>query len=138
MNSGHALWSDISSLYLPQNGSLAQPEDQGNSSIFYHEGFFWRCSFRGREENNLILKFFFTNQPQSKICEQAYLSPFPVSEQTHNATTYESAIIYRGFWSVFVLLGVAAVILGGFIIICGAPFTNACLYKAGGGLFLTA
>lgn len=36
------------------------------------------------------------------------------------------------------LLGVAAVILGGFIIICGAPFTNSCLYKAGGGLFLTA
>lgn len=36
------------------------------------------------------------------------------------------------------LLGVAAVILGGFLIICAAPFTKSCLYKAGGGLFLIA
>lgn len=35
-------------------------------------------------------------------------------------------------------LGVIAVILGGFIIICGAPFSSPCLYKAGGGLFFTA
>ncbi|XP_072541281.1 transmembrane protein 182 [Salminus brasiliensis] len=112
--------------------------DDGNSSTFYHEGFFWRCSFKGRVEEDSMLKFWFTNQPHSKQCIHAYLFPFPVSEQTHNATTYDSAIIYRGFWSVFVLLGVTAVILGGFIIICAAPFASHCLYKAGGGLFLVA
>ncbi|KAI5621284.1 transmembrane protein 182 precursor, partial [Silurus asotus] len=115
-----------------------QTADAENSSTFYHEGFFWRCSFGGRGDEDLILKFWFTNQPHSKVCTHAYLSPFPVSEVTHNATTYESAIIYRGFWSIFMLLGVAAVILAGFIIICAAPFTSPCLYKAGGGLYLTA
>lgn len=34
------------------------------------------------------------------------------------------------------LLGVAAVVAGGFIIICAAPFANHRLYKAGGGLYL--
>ncbi|KAL6484844.1 hypothetical protein MHYP_G00068890 [Metynnis hypsauchen] len=110
--------------------------DAGNTSMFYHEGFFWRCSFEDRVEEDSMLKFWFTNQPHSKICIHAYLFPFPLSEQAHNATTYDSAIIYRGFWSVFVLLGVTAVILGGFIIICAAPFASYCLYKAGGGLFL--
>lgn len=32
------------------------------------------------------------NQPHSKVCMHAYLFPFPVSHQTHNATEYESAI----------------------------------------------
>lgn len=36
------------------------------------------------------------------------------------------------------LIGVAAVMLGGFFIICAAPFTSPRLYKAGGGLFLVS
>lgn len=36
------------------------------------------------------------------------------------------------------LIGVAAVLLGGFFIICAAPFTSHRLYKAGGGLFLAS
>lgn len=36
------------------------------------------------------------------------------------------------------LMGVAAVLLGGFVIICAAPFTSPRLYKAGGGLFLVS
>ena len=36
------------------------------------------------------------------------------------------------------LIGVAAVVLGGFIIICAAPFASHRLYKAGGSLFLTS
>ncbi|KAK2850179.1 hypothetical protein Q7C36_008962 [Tachysurus vachellii] len=123
---------------IPEHRHSMVNQTAGNSSTFHHEGFFWRCSFGGRGDEDIILKFWFTNQPYSKVCMQSYLFPFPVSEQTHNATTYESAIIYRGFWSVFMLLGVAAVILGGFIIICAAPFTNSCLYKAGGGLYLIA
>ncbi|XP_062862440.1 transmembrane protein 182 [Trichomycterus rosablanca] len=118
-----------------QDSAKGDPE---NSSIFYHEGFFWRCSFEGNMENDNMLKFWFTNQPRSKECTHAYLSPFPVSDKTHNATTYDSAIIYRGFWSVFMLLGVAAVVLAGFFIICAAPFTSHCLYKTGGALYILA
>uniref|UniRef100_A0AAZ3NM66 Transmembrane protein 182 n=1 Tax=Oncorhynchus tshawytscha TaxID=74940 RepID=A0AAZ3NM66_ONCTS len=77
-----------------------------------------------------------SNQPHAKVCTHAYLFPFPVSQQTHNATTYDSAIIYRGFWSIFMLIGVTAVVMGGFFIICAAPFASHRLYKAGGGLFL--
>ncbi|KAG9271329.1 transmembrane protein 182 [Astyanax mexicanus] len=117
---------------------LNAPEDEGNNSTYYHEGLFWRCSFKGQVDEDSMLKFWFTNQPHSKQCIHAYLFPFPVSEQTHNATTYDSAIIFRGFWSVFVLLGVAAVILAGFVIICAAPFASHCLYKTGGALFLIA
>ncbi|XP_071395403.1 transmembrane protein 182 isoform X2 [Centroberyx affinis] len=112
-------------------------EDVSDLTTFYHEGFFWRCSFGASvDDNNLLWKLWFTNQPHSKVCMHAYLFPFPVSHQTHNATDYDSAIIYRGFWSVFMLIGVAAVILGGFVIICAAPFASHRLYKAGGGLFL--
>ncbi|XP_010878824.1 transmembrane protein 182 [Esox lucius] len=107
-------------------------------AMVYHEGFFWRCSFSGYLDDNPHVKIWMTNQPHSKVCIPAYLFPFPVSQQTHNATAYDSAIIYRGFWSVFMLIGVAAVILGGFFIICAAPFASHRLYKAGGGLFLTS
>ena len=43
----------------------------------------------------LIYCLFFlspANQPHSKVCMPAYLFPFPVSQQTHNATAYDSAI----------------------------------------------
>ncbi|KAK1797735.1 hypothetical protein P4O66_007935 [Electrophorus voltai] len=116
-----------------------------NTSTFYHEGFFWRCSFDGStsmEQDPLRIFWFMfvptANQSHGKTCIPAYFFPFPLSLQTHNATTYDSAIIYRGFWSVFMLLGVTAVVLGGFIIICAAPFASHCLYKAGGGLYLIA
>lgn len=36
------------------------------------------------------------------------------------------------------LIGVVAVVLGGFIIICAAPFASHRLYKAGGSLFLAS
>ncbi|XP_034042319.1 transmembrane protein 182 [Thalassophryne amazonica] len=114
---------------------------QGNMSntIYYHEGFFWRCSFgENSDDDDLLWKLWFTNQPDAKVCVHSYLFPFPVSPQTHNATEYESAIIYRGFWSIFMLIGMVAVVLGGFIIICAAPFSSHCLYKTGGVLFVAA
>uniref|UniRef100_UPI003AAADCE8 transmembrane protein 182 isoform X2 n=1 Tax=Centroberyx gerrardi TaxID=166262 RepID=UPI003AAADCE8 len=118
-------------------GVIVEVSELGDLTTFYHEGFFWRCSFGASvDDNNLLWKLWFTNQPHSKVCMHAYLFPFPVSHQTHNATDYDSAIIYRGFWSVFMLIGVAAVVLGGFVIICAAPFASHHLYKAGGGLFL--
>ncbi|XP_067113896.1 transmembrane protein 182 [Osmerus mordax] len=121
-------------LRTPEPG---EERDGVSTTNFYHEGFFWRCSFRGSNVDNSLL-FWFTNEPYHKLCMPAYLFPFPVSQQTHNATSYDSAIIYRGFWSVFMLIGVVAVVVGGFVIICAAPFASHCLYKAGGGLFITS
>ncbi|XP_076118832.1 transmembrane protein 182 [Alosa pseudoharengus] len=124
---------------LVERGDMVVNQDAEDPTVFHHEGFFWLCSFTGRLEasdGENLLKFWFTNQPHSKECKHAYLFPYPVSEVSHNATTYDSAIIYRGFWSVFMLVGVAAAVLAGFLIICAAPFSSHCLYKAGGGLYL--
>ncbi|KAL4656956.1 transmembrane protein 182 [Arapaima gigas] len=121
-----------------EQGDMVVTQKNEDTAMFHHEGFFWRCSFGGRIEEDTMLKFWFTNQPPSKVCMHSYLFPFPVSEKTHNGTAYDSAIIYRGFWSIFVLVGVVAVVTAGFIIICAAPFASHRLYKAGGGLFITA
>ncbi|XP_038575638.1 transmembrane protein 182 [Micropterus salmoides] len=121
-----------------ERGDVVMQDGTGKITL-YHEGFFWRCKFGGDlGDDNLLWKLWFTNQPHSKVCTPAYLFPFPVSHQTHNVTEYDSAIIYRSFWSIFMLIGVAAVVLGGFIIICAAPFASHRLYKAGGGLFLAS
>ncbi|XP_060945254.1 transmembrane protein 182 [Limanda limanda] len=121
-----------------ERGDMVVQEDRKDVTL-YNEGFFWKCSFGGNmDDDDLLWKLWFTNQPHSKVCTHAYLFPFPVSHQTHNATEYDSAIIYRGFWSIFMLIGVAAVVLAGFFIICAAPFASYRLYKAGGSLFLTS
>ncbi|XP_078401727.1 transmembrane protein 182 [Cetorhinus maximus] len=117
--------------------SISAEGDKG-SATFHHEGFFWRCWFNEAVADDNFWKFWFTNQPPSKYCMHTYLLPFPLTTESFNSTAYETAIIYRGFWSVFMMLGVIAVIVGGFVIICAAPFSNHKLYKAGGGLFLTA
>ncbi|KPP60835.1 transmembrane protein 182-like [Scleropages formosus] len=109
-----------------------------DDATFHHEGFFWRCYFKDRMEEDTLLKFWFTNQPPSKLCMHSYQFPFPFSEKNNNGTDYDSAIIYRGFWSIFMLVGVVAAVTAGFIIICAAPFASHRLYKAGGGLFVTA
>ncbi|OCT95272.1 transmembrane protein 182 isoform X1 [Xenopus laevis] len=111
-----------------------------HSVILHHEGFFWRCWFNHAEEenSNTMETFWFTNQAPTKNCTHAYLSPFPQNRDNSNSTSYHSALVYRGFWNIFMLLGVVTAVAGGFLIICAAPFTNHRLYKAGGGLFLTS
>ncbi|XP_008062974.1 transmembrane protein 182 [Carlito syrichta] len=61
---------------------------------FHHEGFFWRCWFNGivEENNSNIWKFWYTNQPPSKNCTHAYLSPYPFMRGAHNSTSYDSAV----------------------------------------------
>ncbi|KFZ64278.1 Transmembrane protein 182, partial [Podiceps cristatus] len=117
------------------------PEDAGGEkATFHHEGFFWRCWFSGHvgENNASMWNFWYTNQSPSKNCTHAYLSPFPLIRDEHNSTSYDSAIIYRGFWTVLMLLGVLTIVMASFFIICAAPFASHILYKAGGGFFIIA
>jgi len=46
--------------------------------------------------------------------------------------------VYRGFWTVLMLLGVLTIVMASFFIICAAPFASHILYKAGGGFFIIA
>uniref|UniRef100_A0A8C4UWD1 Transmembrane protein 182 n=1 Tax=Falco tinnunculus TaxID=100819 RepID=A0A8C4UWD1_FALTI len=124
-------------------GAGGRPQDsfsQGEKATFHHEGFFWRCWFSGDvgENNASMWNFWYTNQSPSKNCTHAYLSPFPLIRDEHNSTSYDSAIIYRGFWTVLMLLGVLTVVMASFFIICAAPFASHILYKAGGGFFIIA
>ncbi|XP_057191366.1 transmembrane protein 182 isoform X3 [Triplophysa rosa] len=124
---------------LEKGGTVVNQDNDLNQdeNTFYHEGFFWRCSFDdSMSKDDDLWKFWFENQAHAKVCKPAYLLPFPFPDQNYNITSYQTAIIYRGFWSVSMLLGVVAVVAGGFIIICAAPFTSHRLYKAGGGLYL--
>ncbi|KAM6179796.1 transmembrane protein 182 [Erethizon dorsatum] len=115
-------------------------EQQIANITFYHEGFFWRCWFSGvmEENDSSTYKFWYTNQPPFKNCTHAYLSPYPFTWGQHNSTAYDSAVIYRGFWAVLMLLGVVAVVNASFLIICAAPFSSHLLYKAGGGSYIAA
>ncbi|XP_056321033.1 transmembrane protein 182 [Danio aesculapii] len=110
-------------------------DSEAQNITFHHEGFFWHCTFDDVITNGNLWKFWFENQPHARECKPAYLLPFPFPDPIYNTTNYESAIIYRGFWSVSMLVGVAAVVAGGFIIICAAPFASHRLYKAGGALY---
>lgn len=66
-------------------------------------------------------------------------SGFSTHSHTHTRSDkHVRCSVYRGFWSVFMLIGVVSVVLGGFFIICAAPFASHNLYKAGGVLFLTS
>ena len=41
---------------------------------------------------DVLFCFSTANEPYHKLCMPAYLFPFPVSQQSHNATSYDSAI----------------------------------------------
>ncbi|XP_066475057.1 transmembrane protein 182 [Tiliqua scincoides] len=122
------------------NCSEALNQTREEKIIYHHEGFFWRCWYDGNVDGSTdsIWKYWYTNQAPTKNCTHAYLSPFPFFQDENNSTTYNSAIIYRGFWSVLMLLGVVTVVTASFFIICAAPFGSHVLYKAGGGFFITA
>ncbi|XP_037617721.1 transmembrane protein 182-like [Sebastes umbrosus] len=106
----------------------------------FHEGLFWRCSFTAVSQQLSMWDLWISNQPSSKVCQAAFLFPFPVYEP-HGFLTepyeHHSAIVFRTFWSIFLIAGVAAVAIGGFVVVCAAPLTSHRLYKVGGALLLS-
>uniref|UniRef100_A0A8C8GIT0 Transmembrane protein 182 n=1 Tax=Oncorhynchus tshawytscha TaxID=74940 RepID=A0A8C8GIT0_ONCTS len=110
-------------------------EDQ-DTVTFFHQGFFWRCSFSGMREENMVWHFWITNQPHQKVCVPAYLFLIYASEQSTDYQAPDTAV-YRAFWSIFLLVGVVTVMIGGFVIICASLLASHRLYKVGGALLLT-
>uniref|UniRef100_A0A3Q1JZE3 Transmembrane protein 182 n=1 Tax=Anabas testudineus TaxID=64144 RepID=A0A3Q1JZE3_ANATE len=97
----------------------------------FHEGLFWRCSFMAGSPESSLWDLWITSQPSPKICQAAFLFPVPTEPHEHH-----SAIVFRTFWSIFLVTGVASVVIGGFVVICAAPLTNHQLYRVGGALHL--
>lgn len=57
-----------------------------------------------------------------------------------NSTKHWLAVVFssvfRICWTIFFVMGLAAIIIGGFVVICAGPLTNHKLYKVGGALQL--
>ncbi|XP_059184318.1 transmembrane protein 182-like [Centropristis striata] len=117
-----------------------------NDVRVFHEGLFWRCSFVAVSDELSIWDLWISNQPPSKICNAAFLFPFPVNEPMRSRVEphslpiepyeHHSAIVFRTFWSIFLVTGLGSVVIGGFVVVCAGPLTNHRLYKVGGTLLL--
>uniref|UniRef100_A0A3Q3WCZ1 Uncharacterized protein n=1 Tax=Mola mola TaxID=94237 RepID=A0A3Q3WCZ1_MOLML len=104
-----------------------------------HEGFFWRCVFQLLLCLVFILTFclFLANQPESKVCVHGYLFPLPVALGQVPHPSYDATAVFRGFWTLLIILGLVAALTGGFLLVCGVPFISHKLCKLG-GVFLIA
>nr|XP_033801163.1 transmembrane protein 182-like isoform X2 [Geotrypetes seraphini] len=127
-----------------EHGSLQLNETESvNASekavrTFHHEGFFWRCRFFGDDYQETIWNFWFTNQAHPKHCIHGYLFPMPIATGPYPHPSYDATAVFRGFWTAFIILAVAASIVGGFLLVFAVPFVSARLYKVGGGFFITS
>lgn len=46
--------------------------------------------------------------------------------------------VFRGFWTVLMILGLVATLTGGFLLVCGVPFISHKLCKLGGAFLIAA
>ncbi|XP_029021909.1 transmembrane protein 182-like [Betta splendens] len=108
------------------------------SLTLHHEGFFWRCGFQVEPTSHAVLATLFTNQPESKVCIHGYLFPLPVALGQVPHPIYDAAAVFRGFWTVLIILGLVSALTGGFLLVCGVPFISHRLYKLGGAFLVAA
>ncbi|XP_047209907.1 transmembrane protein 182-like isoform X1 [Girardinichthys multiradiatus] len=106
--------------------------------IVHHEGFFWRCMFAAEPSTQAVLVTFFTNQPGFKMCIHGYLFPLPVALGEVPDPIYDATAVFRGFWTVLIIVGLVSALTGGLLLVCGAPFISNKLYKLGGAFFIAA
>uniref|UniRef100_A0A3P9L999 Uncharacterized protein n=1 Tax=Oryzias latipes TaxID=8090 RepID=A0A3P9L999_ORYLA len=109
-----------------------------SSLTLLHEGFFWRCAFQMEPSAHAVLTTFLTNQPKSKLCVHGYLFPLPVALGPIPHPNYDATAVFRGFWTVLVILGLVSALTGGFLLVCGVPFISHKLYKLGGAFLISA
>lgn len=109
-----------------------------SSLSLHHEGFFWRCVFQVDPTAHAVLATLFTNQPESKVCIHGYLFPLPVALGQVPHPSYDATAVFRGFWTVLIILGLVLALTGGFLLVCGVPFISHKLYKLGGAFLIAA
>ncbi|XP_036947329.1 transmembrane protein 182-like [Acanthopagrus latus] len=112
----------------------------------FHEGLFWRCSYTAASTEYSLWDLWISRQPPPKLCQAALLFPFPVNDPVRSLVeprglqteVYEhnSAIVYRTFWSFFLIAGLVAIVVGGCVVACASPLANHKLFKVGGALQL--
>ncbi|KAM4732415.1 transmembrane protein 182-like [Anableps anableps] len=105
--------------------------------ILHHEGFFWRCMFQVEPSTPAVMATFFTNQLQ-KMCIRGYLFPLPVALGEVPDPIYDATAVFRGFWTILIIVGLVSALTGGMLLVCGVPFISNKLYRLGGALLITA
>ncbi|XP_077371468.1 transmembrane protein 182-like [Festucalex cinctus] len=121
-----------------------QAADNNNNMLVFHEGLFWRCYFPAASPKYSLWDLWILKVPHVKVCQAAFLFPFPAkvpfwvesSLSADEPSERHSAIVFRTFWSIFLITGVATVLTGGLSVICTAPLSNHKFYKVGGILLL--
>ncbi|MCI4375670.1 hypothetical protein PGIGA_G00112700 [Pangasianodon gigas] len=122
---------------IRKDGLKEDPNGAKSTVLSYHEGIFWRCSYRKDREEESILDFWITNQPTEKICMPVYLSHDPLPEKRRSTLNTDTTTLHRTFWCIMSILGFTMVMIGVFVTICGVPRASRRLYEAGGALFIT-
>ncbi|KAF1540288.1 hypothetical protein FQV19_0007428, partial [Eudyptula minor] len=108
---------------------------------FHHEGFFWRCWFFGEGHLETIWTFWYSEYDATAPHSQHSLTyglPKTVFPLLSPDFTLFDRAVYRGFWTAFIMLAVAAGLVGGLLLVCGMPFVSPRSYKVGGGFLLAS
>ncbi|XP_014824188.1 PREDICTED: transmembrane protein 182-like isoform X3 [Poecilia mexicana] len=61
---------------------------------------------------------------------------FPVEPST--PALLASFIMFRGFWTVLIVVGLLSALTGGLLLVCGVPFISSKLYRLGGSFLIAA
>ncbi|XP_062855789.1 transmembrane protein 182-like [Trichomycterus rosablanca] len=124
------------------NSTEVSVVDVAKSNIsFYtlhHEGFFWHCLFHVDPSQHELWAVLFTNQPELKQCTHGYLFPLPVVTGPVPYPLYDTTAVFRGYWTIIIILGIAAGWIGGFLLVCAVPFISHKLYRVGGAFLITS
>ncbi|XP_008417870.1 transmembrane protein 182-like isoform X1 [Poecilia reticulata] len=111
----------------------------------HHEGFFRRCMFPVEPSTPALLASFITSPVQTaanplgaKVCFRGYLFPLPVALGHVPETVYDATAVFRGFWTVLIVVGLLSALTGGLLLVCGVPFISSKLYRLGGAFLIAA
>ncbi|XP_008417871.1 transmembrane protein 182-like isoform X2 [Poecilia reticulata] len=104
----------------------------------HHEGFFRRCMFPVEPSTPALLASFITNPLGAKVCFRGYLFPLPVALGHVPETVYDATAVFRGFWTVLIVVGLLSALTGGLLLVCGVPFISSKLYRLGGAFLIAA
>ncbi|XP_072289941.1 transmembrane protein 182-like [Eucyclogobius newberryi] len=123
-----------------ENGTTVTVVEQVAPSalVLHHQGFFWHCVFDVDPGAEPHLSTLYTNQPASKYCLHGYLFPLPVALGPVPHPMYDTTAVFRGFWTVLIVLALLCALVGGFLLVCGVPFYSHKLYRVGGALLIAA
>uniref|UniRef100_A0A672HRJ9 Uncharacterized protein n=1 Tax=Salarias fasciatus TaxID=181472 RepID=A0A672HRJ9_SALFA len=147
-NCGPYTWPTETTTAIPPAEAVSEAPP---GLILHHEGFFWRCVFQSVENLFVTLHFIFWITEGNPNFSQLTLVTLGQLRRVRPLVVLASVwcvlinervslcpAVFRGFWTVLVILGLASALAGGFLLVCGVPFISHKLYRLGGALLITS